>query len=594
MSNLDILKKFRVLYVEDDFETREELEMMLRSKIQDLYVAENGKEGLALYKKYRPEIVITDIQMPIMNGLSMAADIKAINPDQAIVILSAYNDTEYLFRAMQIGLQEYVTKPISVAHLLDKLVKITGQITLKAEFDRQHKLLGQYKKLIDEKAIVAKISKSGHINYVNQKFCLLSGYSEQELLGQFYLFGFDTLDEDHAVNNLPELLATQGKWQGLVKKKRKSGDTYVVDLTVVAVTNADREIEEYLALMVDMTDVYDTFERLSLNLKASLAEQQHYLSEYQNALEIGTSLCILSPEGKIISVNENFCRTLGYRPEELAGLPFSAIDQSGALFKERVLDKVKADGFTTRIFKMLGKNGAEFTLSTVIVGIHDREGGLQSLLSLNQDISDTVKLSENIIENQKELIYVMGEVVENRNCETGQHIKRVARISELLAQKYGLSADYAEMIKMASPMHDIGKIGIPDAILYKPGKLTVEEFAVMKEHATMGFDLLNKLDKPLVNMAARIAHEHHEHFDGKGYPLGLAGEGIAIESRIVALVDVFDALCSERVYKHPWSDEDIIAYLQSEKGKQFDPELVDIFIENFQSIKSIRDSLNDC
>jgi len=123
MSNLDILKKFRVLYVEDDFETREELEMMLRSKIQDLYVAENGKEGLALYKKYRPEIVITDIQTPIMNGLSMAADIKAINPDQAIVILSAYNDTEYLFRAMQIGLQEYVTKPISVAHLLDKLVK---------------------------------------------------------------------------------------------------------------------------------------------------------------------------------------------------------------------------------------------------------------------------------------------------------------------------------------------------------------------------------------------------------------------------------------------------------------------------------------
>ncbi len=593
MFNLNALKKTRILYVEDDIDTREELELILRESIRELYVAGNGKEGLAIYKQFRPDIVVTDIQMPIMNGLSMAADIKDINPEQAIIILSAYNDTEYLFRALEIGLKDYITKPISVERLLEKLVKVIEQITLKAEFDQQHKLLEQYKLLVDEKAIVAKITASGKISYVNEKFCLLSGFTEQELLGQSYLFNFEVVGQENVLKNLRDLLAEQGKWQGLVKKNRKSGDAFVVDLTVIAVTDTQNQVEEYIALMVNMTDVYDTFERLALNLKESLTEQQHFVKEYERALQIGTSLCVLTPEGNIVSTNNNFCRALGFNAEELVGRSFATMEQSGANFKQRVLNKVKAEGFTSRIIKILGKNGEEHTLSTIIVGIHDQNGGLHSLLGLNQDISDSIKLSEEIIETQKELIYVMGEVVENRSRETGRHIKRVAQISELLAQKYGLSREYAGMIKMAAPMHDIGKVGIPDAILHKPGKLTEEEFAVMKEHANLGFDMLKKLDKPLVSMAARIAHEHHERYDGHGYPLNLEGEHISIEGRIVSIVDVFDALSCERCYKKIWQDEAILKYIKSEKGKQFDPELVDLFIENFEEIKLIRDNLRD-
>ncbi|WP_347986766.1 response regulator [Methylomonas sp. AM2-LC] len=261
MVNLDCLHKYRVLYVEDDIETREELEMMLRTKIQNLYVASNGKEGLALYKQYKPDIVITDIQMPVMNGLSMAADIKAINPDQAIVILSAYNDTEYLFRALQIGLQDYITKPISVAHLLDKLVKIVNQLSLKSEFDRQHKLLEHYKRLIDEKAIVAKISSNGLIDYVNNKFCQLSGYAEQELLGQEFLLDTEILNTEIQPETLFNLITTQGKWEGLVKKRHQCGDFYVVDLTMIAINTTDTDISdsEFIAMMFDRTDVYNSF-----------------------------------------------------------------------------------------------------------------------------------------------------------------------------------------------------------------------------------------------------------------------------------------------------------------------------------------------
>jgi len=187
----------------------------------------------------------------------------------------------------------------------------------------------------------------------------------------------------------------------------------------------------------------------------------------------------------------------------------------------------------------------------------------------------------------------MGEVVENRSQETGMHIKRVAQISELLAEKYGLSNEHTQMIKITSPMHDIGKIGIPDKILHKPGKLSSDEYRTMKEHSNLGYKMLNKLDRPLINMAATIAHEHHEHYDGNGYPLGLKGENIAIEARIVGLVDVFDALGSARSYKQPWTDEQIIEYLISKKGTQFDPELIDLFMQNIDDIFTIRNQLQD-
>jgi response regulator RpfG family c-di-GMP phosphodiesterase len=212
-------------------------------------------------------------------------------------------------------------------------------------------------------------------------------------------------------------------------------------------------------------------------------------------------------------------------------------------------------------------------------------------MSFSHDISETIQLKEDIIDNQKDLIYVLGEVVESHSHETGLHIRRVAMISEFIAKKYGLSDEYASMIKIASPLHDIGKIGISGEILHKPDRLSDSEFQQMKNHTDLGYQLLNKLDKPLIKMAATIAHEHHEYYNGMGYPAGLIGEHIAIEARIVGLVDVFDALSSRRIYKEPWSDKDIIAYLINNKGIQFDPELVDLFMENIDEILLIRNQL---
>lgn len=592
-NKLQNLSSVRVLYVEDDMETREELQFMLAHYVGALYSAKNGREGLELFKEHRPDIVVTDIQMPEVNGLSMSADIRAINPEQPIVILSAYNDVEYLFRALELEIQHYITKPISVDRLLNKLSDITEQIHLTREVEKSHKLLAQYKLLVDEKAIVAKIDIHGNITYVNQHFCELSGYSEAELLGQHYLFSFETTEQEALLRELKNTVLEQKKWQGMLKKRTKAGNIYVVDVTVVAIVNAQNAIEEFVALMVDVTEVYEKFERLSINLKQDLREQKHYLHEYERALEVGTSLCVIDIEGTIVSANKNFSTTLNYSSEELVGQSLCQLIQDCGDFKDRVLTKVKHQGYSSRVIKIIGKDGNYHTLSTVIVGIHNQQGELNSLMSLSQDISESIKLNEEIIETQKELIYVLGEVVENRSHETGLHIKRVALISELLARKYGLSDEHAAMIKTASPLHDIGKVGIPDEILHKPGKLSDAEFHIMKKHADLGFQLLNRLDKPLIKMAATIAHEHHEFYNGKGYPAGLDGEHIAIEARIVSIVDVFDALGSRRIYKEPWSDQEIINYLNRNKAIQFDPELVDLFMANIDEILHIRNQLQD-
>ncbi len=593
ISKISELTQLNVLYVEDDDETREELELILQNWFKNLHIAVNGREGLALYKQYRPDIVISDIQMPEMNGLSMSAEIKKIDSNQEIIILSAYNDVEFLFRALEMGIKHYITKPISIGRLLDKLLEIKQQIQLQEEVKLNRKLLDQYKTLVDEKAIVAKVNLQGRISYVNQQFCTLSGYTEEELLGQPYLFTFVKNTQELALDELKESVLQNKKWQGLLKKVRKDGSTYIVDMTVMAIVDAAEQIEEFVALILDMTEVHEKFEHISLNLKQNLQAQQHYFNEYERAMELGTSLCVLDTDGNIISANTNFSTTLNCQTEELIGASFCDMVIDPEDFKHRVLDKVQDRGFASRIIHVNTEAGYKRTLYPVFVAVNDEAGVLHSIMVLSRDISDSVQLSEDIIEAQKELIYILGEVVENRSGETGLHIKRVAQISHLLAEKYGLSPDYAQMVKITSPMHDIGKVGIPDHILHKTGKLTAQEYKAMQKHTEIGYNLLNKLNRPLINMAATIAHQHHEHYDGQGYPQGLSGNNIAIEARIVALVDVFDALSSARSYKQPWSIEKIIEYLLAKRGSQFDPELVDLLLENIEQICSIRQNFQD-
>jgi len=205
----------------------------------------------------------------------------------------------------------------------------------------------------------------------------------------------------------------------------------------------------------------------------------------------------------------------------------------------------------------------------------------------------TILLMEEIEETQREFIYIMGATGEKRSKETGYHVKRVAEYSYLLAKLYGLNIEECDALRLVSPMHDIGKIGIPDAILNKPARLDPSEWEVMKQHAQIGYDILKNSDLRLLQASAIVAYEHHEKWDGSGYPIGFKGEEIHIYGRITALADVFDALGSERIYKPAWSDEKIFALFEEERGKHFEPKLVDLFFANKEKFFEIRERLKD-
>ncbi|WP_066219212.1 HD-GYP domain-containing protein [Aliarcobacter cryaerophilus] len=208
-------------------------------------------------------------------------------------------------------------------------------------------------------------------------------------------------------------------------------------------------------------------------------------------------------------------------------------------------------------------------------------------------LNEITKLNEEIENTQKEVVFTMGSIGESRSKETGNHVKRVAEYSKLLAIYYGLDKKEAEMLKQASPMHDIGKVAIPDAILNKPGRFDETEREIMNTHAKLGYEMLKHSNRPLLKMAAIVANEHHEKWDGSGYPNGLKAENIHIYGRITALADVFDALGSDRVYKKAWDDEKIFNLFKEERAKHFDPKLVDIFFEHLDEFLKIRETFRD-
>ncbi len=204
-----------------------------------------------------------------------------------------------------------------------------------------------------------------------------------------------------------------------------------------------------------------------------------------------------------------------------------------------------------------------------------------------------IRISDRISRDQREVMYHICEIVETRSKESGMHVKRVSAYCGLLAKLYGLPPEEIELIEKASPLHDLGKIAIPDKILHKPGKLDPEEWQVMKTHSQVGYDLLRDSEIELFQTAAQIAISHHEKWNGTGYPQGISGEAIPLYGRICAIADVFDALASDRCYKKKWPLEKVFALFQEERGHHFDPDLTDLFIAHFDEFVSIKEHLDE-
>jgi len=253
-------------------------------------------------------------------------------------------------------------------------------------------------------------------------------------------------------------------------------------------------------------------------------------------------------------------------------------------------------------YEALGAGATDFLMKPV--DHHECRARCRNLLTQYQQykiISDrsrwlerrVAEATSEIRMRERETLLRLARAGEYRDEETGNHIIRMAKYSRIIAEEIGLSREEAEVIEMAAPMHDIGKIGIRDDILLKPGKLTPEEFEIMKTHTLIGHDILKDSPSKFLQMGGIIALGHHEKFDGSGYPYGKKGEEIPIEARIVAVADVFDALVSERPYKNAWSTQAALEYMDSHRGRHFDPDALDAFKSQIDAVTKIQGLLPD-
>ena len=250
---------------------------------------------------------------------------------------------------------------------------------------------------------------------------------------------------------------------------------------------------------------------------------------------------------------QDFDRITGYQTKTVLAVPL----------KDR-------DGKALGVFEVLNKAKGSFN--------EEDEGFLRILATIASSSIENAKLYEYLRKSHLETIYRMAMVAEYRDQQdTASHLHRISKYTGLVAAELGLPLDLVEDLRYASPLHDIGKVAIPDSILLKPGKLTPDEYEEMKKHPVYGGRMLENAESRLLKLARNIALSHHEHWDGTGYPYGLKGEEIPLEARIVSVVDVYDALTTRRVYKGAWSVEDTFRYMGEQSGRLFDPKVIDAF-----------------
>ncbi len=543
------------------------------------------------------------IGITALHRIKITGIILAILPVISIGLLSYLNEWKHFTLAIIlifISSSVAIFQRKSYISVVDEQDRINNQLnTTYMNLANNQALLKEYKKAVDNSAIVSKTDISGVITYVNKEFCKVSGYNEDELIGK-----------SHNIIRHPDMLKSSFKemwncikkekksWRGIVKNRTKLGKSYWVDAFITPIINYEGDIVEFIAIRYEITELHKLKEYLQkeLNIKnKSLKESMRLASEYEHAIEESNILSRTDLNGNITYVNREFCRVSGYSKDELITKSHNLIrhpDNPESMF-ESLWNTIKSGEVWKGIIKNRARNGQDYYVNSTVFPIKNSDGQIIEYMGIRHNITEIMELHKEIEDTQKEVIYRMGEVAESRSKETGYHIKRVAEYSKLLALLSGISEKDSELLFLASPMHDIGKVGIPDSILNKPGKLNANEWEIMKKHTTIGFNILKDSNRDILRIASIISLQHHEKYDGSGYPNALKGENIHIFGRITAIADVFDALGSDRCYKQAWGFDEILTLFREERGKHFDPKLIDVFFANLDKFLEIRDNYID-
>ncbi len=597
--NLECLKQITILYAEDDLVIQKQTVGILQNLVKKVHVANCGQEAVELYDNNRVDIIITDITMPNMSGIEFSKHVRKDNSDIPIIVISAHNDSKILIEAIEIGISRFILKPLNISDLIQVITQFAENICNKSEKDSVSNLLEQYKNIVDADSIVSKTNKHGIITYVNDRFVDISGYTKDELIGQHHNIIRHPDTPEKLFKKMWTTISEKKKvWQGVVKNLSKQGKSYYVRSTIKPILDMNGDIIEYIAIRQDITPQEKTRKFLQKqnvqkisNLNDALKNQE----QYENVINQINIVSRFNLQGKITYVNDRFCQLIEYTKDELIGQTFKLIrhEKTNIETSRQMWKTIKSGKTWSGKLMNKSKTGKTFHLDAVISPIFNQNNEIIEFISVCHNITSIIELHKELEDTQREIIYRMGEIGETRSKETGNHVKRVAEYSKLLGKLCGLKQNDIDIIFMASPMHDIGKVGIPDSVLNKPGKLNEEEWEIMKEHSELGYNILKNSKREILKAAAIISYHHHEKWNGSGYPQGLKEEEIHIFGRITAIADVFDALGSDRCYKKAWELDKILELFKEQKGKHFDPKLIELFFDNLDEFLKIRDTYVD-
>jgi PAS domain S-box-containing protein len=537
-------KSRSILLIENDTKDSHELKTIFKNRNYDVLIEKSCTQVLDVLTSKKVDLILLNVDIVQDNGMDFILQNKHYILDELkiCVLFVTQNMTNSMVRnSLKMGVADVIKKPYIIEELI---LKVDRHINNKIESEKlicSTQLLQQYKNTVDRSSIVSKTDPRGVITYVNEAFCRISGYKEEELLGKPQMWN--------------TLKKRKEPWIGEVKNKKKDGSAYWVQTIINPILDANGKILEYIGIRTDVTDIEKTKEYLQKQFsitKDNFADVMMLSKLYEEAMNKSNIILRVNKDKNVVYANDLFYKLMGYTPKELIGKPYSTIKRPDDIKDEdieKIWEGVEKENIWKGELRNISKKGKMYHFISTVVPIKNAKGEILEYMGIRQDISEVVELHEELEATQREIVYKMGEIGETRSKETGNHVKRVAEYSKLLAELCGLSSKEADILFTASPMHDIGKVGIPDAILNKPGRLDEHEWKIMKTHSIIGYNILKNSKREVLKAAAIVAREHHEKWDGSGYPRKLKGEKIHIFGRITAIADVFDALGSDRCYK---------------------------------------------
>lgn len=522
----------QILIIDDEPMIRQIFALFLGQWGYATHEAENGRVGIDIFMREKIDLVLTDLDMPVMAGLEVLAYIHEHSPDTPVVIISGAGQLDDAVQSVKLGAWDYLTKPISNMAILENTIA----------------------KCLEKVRLVRE-------NRMYQKHL-----------------------EDEVARKTAELRQKNIALEGEVKeRKEKEEEVRSINRNLESIVNVSGQLFRFVTVHELLSGVLNTMHRL---LRYDIRRMKP-----EGTVDSGNGFVLLRDKGE----SSIICGKGVYGGCSQA-IPSAVLPDLLYVRLGRVLESgVSEYGQNDYFGYIRTPNEIEFVIYLDDCSLDAETERRLIMIYMNNIASaiDSLVLQEEIINTQKEVVITLGEVIETRSHETANHVRRVAEFTYLLARKYGMSEQESMLLRFASPMHDAGKIGIPDAVLNKPGRLTGEEVEIMHDHTTLGFSLLRKSQRQILQMAAVVAHQHHERWDGMGYPQGLVERNINIYGRIVALADVFDALGSVRCYKAAWPMDEVVALLHRERGKHFDPDLVDILVGNLPEFLEIREKFPD-